>query len=99
MSAQLDIDFSKRARRSDPETSHAAARAAGAFAHGHYALILGALAEGPKTIYEIAARTGLDHVQVARRMSELQSNPPRVVRTGTTRPGPTGHKCAVWRPR
>jgi hypothetical protein len=92
---QIDIDFSKRARSSDPETSHAAARKAVNFAHGHYAKIIGALKLfGPQTIYELAANTGLTHVQVARRMPELSEV---VCRTEETRPSPTGNPCRVWR--
>ena len=98
--AQQFLDFSGRARRDDPATSHAAARRVGEFGHVHHAVILTALeARGPATIYELAERTGLDHVAVARRMSELAGGVPgtgRVHRTGETRPGPTGRQCDVW---
>jgi hypothetical protein len=91
---QLDIDFSKRARSGDPETSHAAARNAVTFAHGHHALVLGALKlYGPQTIYELAERTKLSPVQVARRLPELA---PMAYRTGEQRPSPTGNACGVW---
>lgn len=95
---QIDIDFSKRARREDPETSKDAAARAGEFAHGHYALILGALGiHGPQTIYELASRTGLSHVQVARRLPEMASSTPQMVRrTENTRPSPSGRDCKVW---
>jgi hypothetical protein len=91
---QIDIDFSKRARSRDPETSHRAAAKAVSFAHGHYALIIGSLGlHGPQTIYELAANIGLTHVQVARRLPEITEV---VCRTGKTRPGPTGRDCGVW---
>jgi predicted ArsR family transcriptional regulator len=97
MSAQLPIDFSKRARATDPATSHAAAARAGQFAGQHHAVILGDLVtRGPGTIHELAARTGLDHVAVARRMGELGKRGV-IERTGTTRPSPSGRECDVWR--
>ena len=60
------------ARRNDPPTSKAAGRASRAFATGHRERILDALASGPGTKDEIAARCGLDEQQVARRMHELR---------------------------
>lgn len=97
MSAQLPFDFTKRARGSDPETSHAAAKRAIDFAHGHFALILGALAAGAMlTIYELAAVTGLTPVQVARRCAELH-DAERITPTGETRLSPSGRACRVWK--
>ena len=60
------------ARRTDPPTSKAAGLASRAFASGHGRRILEALASGPGTKDEIAARCGLDEQQVARRMHELK---------------------------
>lgn len=60
------------ARRTDPPTAKAAGRASRAFAVGHGRRILEALAAGPGTKDEIAARCGLDEQQVARRMHELR---------------------------
>jgi DNA-binding transcriptional ArsR family regulator len=60
------------ARRVDPPTSKAAGQASRAFAAGHARRILEALAEGPGTKDEIAARCDLDEQQVARRMHELR---------------------------
>jgi predicted ArsR family transcriptional regulator len=60
------------ARRTDPPTSQAAGRASRAFASGHGRRILEALADGPGTKDEIAARCGLTEQQVARRMHELR---------------------------
>jgi len=68
------------------------------FSSHHHGLIHAALVEhGDATSYEIAERTGLDQVQVARRMIELEVPPARVVRTAATRPGPSGRQCTVWR--
>lgn len=61
-----------RARRSDPATSHAAARNAERFADTHKGRILEALKEGPRTAAGIAAMTGLTVVQVDRRLCELE---------------------------
>ena len=64
--------FAPPARRTDPQTSKAAGRASQSFATGHRERILEALAVGPGTKDEIAARCGLDEQQVARRMHELR---------------------------
>jgi predicted ArsR family transcriptional regulator len=93
---QLALDFSKRARRRDPQTSHDAAARLAEFAHDHHAKILGSLVtEGKGTIHEIAASTGLDHVAVARRLPELEAL--MVARpTQETKPSPKGRACRVW---
>ncbi len=93
---QLAFDFTKRVRRRDPATSRAAAARAGEFGSDHHAKIIGSLlTQGPATIYELADRTKLDHVAVARRMSELE-------KLGVARPtqdmraSPSGRACRVW---
>jgi hypothetical protein len=83
-----------RARNDDPLTSHAAAERVDEFSHKHFALILEDLKRCYGTIYDIAAATGLSHVQVARRMPELQKLG-RVEPLGTA-PGPNGRACRVW---
>lgn len=95
---QPDLFFTTRARRDDPDTSKAAAARVPHFQDAHHAKILGSImAQGPGTIYEIGDRVGLDHVQVARRMAELEelevAEP-----TGETRLSPTGRQCRVWGP-
>jgi len=93
---QLELDMSQRARRSDPETSHEAAARAKDFTSGHYAAIRLALLEhGPMSIYEIGTKTGLTHVQVARRTAEM--NGVMIERTSDKRPSPSGRGCHVWR--
>lgn len=89
-------DLFARARADDPDTSKAAALAAAEFAGDHRAKILGSLlTQGEGTCYEIAARTGLDHVAVARRLPELEER--GVAKpTDATRKGPTGRSCRVW---
>lgn len=92
----LELDFSKRARGSDPETSHEAAGRIKDFAGGHYALVLGSIGlHGPQTIYELASSTRLSHVQVARRTAELH-DAGRIKPSGATRKSPSGRQCRVW---
>ena len=89
---QLSIFVEPRARNTDPDTSHAAAARASTFAVSHRNKIMAVLTE-PMTIKEIAQRCGLDHVAVARRMTELQRPPLRLaVPTDDRRDG-----CRVWR--
>lgn len=61
-----------RARRSDPATSHAAARSAERFAESHAGRILAALKEGPRGASGLSAMTGLSVEQCCRRLPELQ---------------------------
>lgn len=69
--SQLSIDFTQRARRSDPATSKQAAVNADKFAGSHAGRILAALkAHGPKTAHELHT-TGLTVVQIDRRLPEL----------------------------
>lgn len=62
-----------RARKSDPVTSHTAARNAERFAATHAGRIMEALKEGPRTAAGLAAMTGLSIVQVDRRLPELRT--------------------------
>jgi predicted Rossmann fold nucleotide-binding protein DprA/Smf involved in DNA uptake len=84
------------ARRSDPETSHAAAVRVVEFSAGHHAAIIAALRDGPATIYGIAERTRLEVHAVARRLPEL-ARAGQVAETGTTAPSPSGRECRVWK--
>jgi predicted ArsR family transcriptional regulator len=84
-----------RARRDDPATSQLAAAKACHLAAEHRARILDALERADGTIYEIAARTELTHVQVARRMPELERAGDAAT-TDETRVSPSGRGCRVW---
>jgi predicted ArsR family transcriptional regulator len=86
-----------RARRDDPSTSQLAAAQAVKLAQDHHAKIKGALEKRDGTIYELAAATGLTHVQVARRMPELQAAGDIAVVATETRASPSGRQCRVWR--
>lgn len=85
-------------RRTDPVTSKAAGRAARAtgLVGRHERLILEALAAGPGTKDEIAARCGLTEQQVARRRAGLLRYG-LVVLTGERRRTPSGNTAEVWR--
>jgi len=63
----------RRARRSDPGTSKAAARNAERFASTHAGRIMEELRKGPRTARGLAAMTGLTVVQIDRRLPELES--------------------------
>lgn len=93
MSAQLCLLLPMpAARRMDPQTSKDAARKAVSFANNHRDRIHAALST-PGTIYQLAERTGLDHVAIARRLPELQ-------RMGLAEP--TADKvdgCRIWQRR
>lgn len=80
-----------QARNSDPATSKDAARKAASFANNHRDRIHAALAT-PGTIKDLAERTGLDHVAVARRMKELQAMGLATPTDDERRDG-----CRVWR--
>lgn len=73
---QLSIlDIIPRARQTDPETSHAAAKAAEKFISGHFLKILRFLQTvAPHTAHylEMAKGTGLTDVQIGRRLKSLR---------------------------
>ena len=91
MPSQLDLLSQPAARRSDPDTSHEAARRC--TPGSHYARILHALdflgREGG-THRELARETGLEPVQVDRRLHELRKRGV-VVRLAQTRGAPAAH--------
>jgi len=84
----MDAITAPAARRTDPVTSHQAARRAANFAESHAGRILAALAEGPRTAAGLAEMTGLSVVQVDRRLPELE-------RAGKARPVMNGTQVYV----
>lgn len=78
-----------RARRSDSDTSRiAAAHAVSKKADMERAAILASIrAYGPSTAREVAADTGIDYIEVQRRISEVGF----IRKTEATRDG-----CKVW---
>lgn len=83
------------ARVTDPTTSHAAAEAAVDLAAAHRGLIALALQLGPAGKDEIAERTGLTGVQVARRLPEMLKTG-TVALTGRKVPSNTGRDEREW---
>jgi predicted ArsR family transcriptional regulator len=98
MSANLAFDFDAHAhaRRSDPETSHVAARRTREFAGGHIATILACLHEhGPQTVDQIAGRTRLNSQQVNKRLPDMEKAG-LAAPTGFTRLSASGRPERVW---
>lgn len=90
MASQLTFEEIRRARASDPATSKAAARASHGLASEHRAAILRVMRTGGDwTASEIAERSGLTAVQVARRLAELRQDG-AIRETVNTRPTPSG---------
>lgn len=85
-----------RARRRDPDTSREAAERVNEFAAAHYQKIIAALRLGPGSIYDLADRAGITHVQAARRMGELEVGKQVRVVQGEKRRSPSGRPCRVW---
>lgn len=95
---QLVISFEPRshARRTDPGTSHEAAARVREFGGGHCAAVLACLRKhGGCTIDEIAKRTELTAVQVARRLPDLEKLM-KAQPTGETRLSASGRPERVW---
>lgn len=68
------------------------------FAAAHYQKILTALSEiGKGSIYDVADRAGMSHVQVARRTAEMDGKRIRTI-PGEKRRSPSGRPCRVWTP-
>lgn len=85
------------ARRSDPQTSHAAARAVTPrMKHVHEGLILVALECGPAGKTKLGYLTGLTDQQVIRRMATLEREG-LVVRTGREVLSAAGRAETEWK--
>lgn len=89
-----EADMRPRARATDPATSHQAAVRAKRFVYDHASAIVGNCFR-PSTIYDLAKRTGLTEVQVARRMKDIVAGG-RLRDTGETAMGPNGVHCTVY---
>ncbi len=83
------------ARRTDPQTSHEAARSARSFAGEHHQAILAALAHGPAGASGIAARCGLQAHQINKRINEL-ARAGRIVATGRVVESASGRGEREW---
>ena len=96
VSRLADLPLFAAARKTDPPTSHAAAREVASFRGEHERRILEALAAGPGNKDEIAERTGLSEQQVIRRIHALVRRG-KVSDTGITRSTASGRMATVWR--
>lgn len=94
---QLAIDFAaSHARRSDPRTSHDAAKAAEKFAASHAGRILECLKRhGPMTVDQIAARVGLLPHQTNKRLPDLQARS-LAIPLDRTEPSASGRQERLW---
>lgn len=81
--------YAARARRTDPETSHQAARFANSqkAASERLSIYMAVLNGGDMTAREIAHVTGLDYIEVQRRISEV---------TGLEKTKGVRLGCRVW---
>lgn len=91
-------DFAREhAHGDDIDTSHIAAERAEGLAAKHKALVYAVLHQnGPLASEQIAAKTGLDPLQVMKRISDLR-NENAVVDSGERRQTRTGRPAAVWK--
>lgn len=92
----LDWHPEHKARRDDPETSHAAGRQAKGLAGEHHRRILYALIMWDGTAEQVACSCGLDLPQVQRRMSELLTAG-LIELTGETRINSNNRRMRVFR--
>jgi hypothetical protein len=88
------------ARTTDPDTSHDAAWLTAQFSESHRIRILRVLLwKGDMTAHEMEKYTGLNYVQIDRRMHEL-TNPKKgialVKDSGIRRATPSGGRAIVW---
>jgi hypothetical protein len=96
---QLAIDLTPRARTTDPETSHEAAKTANVTAASNRGLALLALADaGPRGLndFELASRTGKAQTSIGVRRKELVSL--GLVERAPVHPrlSPSGSPSIVW---
>jgi predicted ArsR family transcriptional regulator len=90
-------DFAREhAHQDDIDTSHAAAERAESMADRHKALVYAALKTGPLASEQIARITGLNALQVMKRISDLR-NEDAVIDSGERRPTVSGRMAAVWK--
>jgi predicted ArsR family transcriptional regulator len=94
----MSTDFAHtHARGDDIDTSHDAAESAESLSTRHKAIVYASLkTHGPQTSQEIADRTGLEHAQAWRRVSDLR-NDGTICDSGERRPNKSGRQAAVWK--
>lgn len=94
----FDDDFEPVARRTDPDTSWAAAEDASVNAATHRARVLAALRAHPDglTDFELGDLLGLQQTSVGKRRGELRDKG-LVFNAGFKRPAPSGSMSIVWK--
>lgn len=96
--SQLTLtDYLRHVRRTDPDTSHHAARATRGNAPTNRAIALDTLRRFPAglTDFELAEITGLQQTSIGKRRGELRDA--GLVRdSGQRRPSPSGSPSIVW---
>lgn len=91
-----DLDQVPLARRTDPVTSHLAAKAAAELQLAHFTVILTCLQKhGPLGKDGIVARSRLDGVQICRRLVQLERKGLAKL-TGRTVPSTSGREEREW---
>lgn len=92
----LPLFEQSHARKDDPQTSKDAARQASVVAASHCFMILEALkAHGPMGKTRLAAKTGIDHVAVCRRLADLKAAN-LALPTGDTEKSGTNRDERIW---
>lgn len=95
---QLSLDVEPATRRTDPDTSHAAADDAAPNAATHRARALTELrnaGDSGLTDFELAERLGVQQTSIGKRRGELR-DAGQVVDSGERRLAPSGSKAIVW---
>lgn len=90
-----------RARVSDPDTSHEAARRverSGKAERQRKALLTEVTRRPGQTAGEIAERLGMDRYDASRRLPDLLDDPPRVAKGRKRRCGVLSSTCVTWWP-
>lgn len=94
----IDLMQAPRARRTDPATSHQAAKAAAKVYKGHARLFLDALEKyGPLICEEAAEVTGAEYHALARICAPLRRTD--AIEAAGTRQNRKGLACTVWKIR
>jgi predicted ArsR family transcriptional regulator len=95
----LAFDPARHQRRSDPNTSAAAARSVRESAPVITRRLLDVLrARGPLTRTEVALAAGITEYQASKRLSDLK-NADEILDSGERRVGPSGREQIVWAAR
>jgi predicted ArsR family transcriptional regulator len=95
--SDLILNTTGLARKSDPITSHLAAKRAAEFAPTHARRILSCLMYyGPCTVDELAARASMPSQAINKRLPELQRAGLALPVAGKLRPSDSGRMARVW---